>query len=198
MPQSRIYKSIIIFIILFFLNVSISYAFTYNDGFGPAKKIEDKHFIVYYVPELDISVLSQQLNIRPSDKLIVGKSIERKLSSEAEFIDMLDTLFLRVCDILDMHLYSFQGNIKICQNHQQLKSIYSNLFNKELTSTHAYSFYVYDVNAIYISAENFKREILGHEIAHAVISHYFVVLPSEKIQEVLAMYVEYQLRKTGE
>jgi hypothetical protein len=37
--------------------------------------------------------------------------------------------------------------------------------------------------------------VLGHEIAHAIMSHYFVVLPSEKIQEVLAGFVEYQLRK---
>ena len=39
-------------------------------------------------------------------------------------------------------------------------------------------------------------KVLGHEIGHAVISHYFVVLPSVKVQEVLAVYVEYQLRKT--
>ena len=52
------------------------------------------------------------------------------------------------------------------------------------------------MNTIYASAENFKIGVIGHEIAHAVISHYFVVQPSVKIQEVLAGYVEYQLRKT--
>jgi len=35
-----------------------------------------------------------------------------------------------------------------------------------------------------------------HEIAHAVISHYFIVPPPAKIQEVLAGYVEYDLRKS--
>jgi hypothetical protein len=57
------------------------------------------------------------------------------------------------------------------------------------------SFYVYDLNTIYVSAGSFKREVLGHEIAHAVISHYFVVQPPMKAQEVLAGYVEYQLRE---
>ena len=55
-----------------------------------------------------------------------------------------------------------------------------------------------DINTIYITAENFKKAVLGHEVAHAVISHYFVVQPSMKVQEVLAGYIEYQLRKTAE
>jgi len=38
---------------------------------------------------------------------------------------------------------------------------------------------------------------LGHEIGHAVISNYFVVQPPIRIQEVLAGYVEYQLRKAA-
>jgi hypothetical protein len=92
-----------------------------------------------------------------------------------------------------MQLYSLQGKIKICKDFAQLSTIYCNFFNKELGAT---SFYVSDLNTIYTSAENFKREIIGHEIVHAIISHYFVVLPSVKIQEVLAGYVEYQLRKT--
>jgi len=57
------------------------------------------------------------------------------------------------------------------------------------------SFYVNDISAIYISGENFRREILGHEIAHAIINHYFVVSPPIKVQEILAKYIEYQLRK---
>lgn len=35
-------------------------------------------------------------------------------------------------------------------------------------------------------------------MGHALMSHYFVVQPSVKIQEVLAGYVEYQLRKSKE
>ncbi len=185
------YKIIIVTVLLFTLDINISFAL--EDNFGPAKKIEGKHFTVYYAPQLEVYNLAQQLNIRPSDNLLVGKSTEKKASSESELSDMLDTLFMQVCDILDMHLYSFQGNIKICRDQEQLNKIYNNLFNKDLKAS---SFYVYDFNAIYISADNFKREIIGHEIGHAVISHYFVVQPSVKIQEILACYVEYQLRKS--
>lgn len=193
MPKSRLYI-VTILVFLFFLISGISYGF--DDGFGQARRIEGKHFIIYYAPQLDLSALAQQLNIGIADKILVGKSQDKGFSTEAGLLDMADTLFMQVCDILDMHLYSFQGNIKICQDYEQLNRIYNNLFNKDLKGTR--SFYVYELNAIYISSESFKREILGHEIGHAVISHYFVVQPSVKIQEVLAGYVEYQLRKAGQ
>lgn len=185
-----IYRLLIIGVILFSLNTGVSFAL--KDGFGSAKKIKGNHFIIYYAPQIEVSALIQQLNIGPSDKLLVGKSINEKLSPETELADILDTLFMRACDILDMQLYSFQGNIEIYQDHAQLSAIYSNLFDKKLSEP---SFYVFDFNTVYTSAENFKREIVGHEIAHAIISRYFVVLPSVKIQEVLAGYVEYQLRR---
>ena len=107
--------------------------------------------------------------------------------------EALDTLFLRVGDILDMNLYSFHGNIKICNDLLGLKNIYSNLFGADLGDR--ISFYASEVNTIYISGANFERGVLGHEIAHALICRYFFVPPSIKIQELLAMYVEYQLRK---
>ena len=187
------YKIIIILAVFFTLNQGV--AFALDDGFGQARKIQGQHFAIYYAPQLEVTNLAQQLNIRSSDKLLAGRSTEKKDSYELELADMVDTLFAQICDILDMQLYSFQGNIKICQDYNQMNRIYNNLFDKDLMNQRA--FYVYSLNTVYISTENFKREILGHEIGHAIISHYFVVLPSVKVQEVLATYVEYQLRRIG-
>ncbi len=158
-----------------------------DDGFGSAHKIESRHFTIYCAPQLDPEELARQLGIHPLDKLISGGSYQNDLGG------MIDTLFSQVCDILDMQLYSFHGTVKICGDLKQVNAIYRNLFDKDLVNTH--SFYVTSLNTVYVSAEHFKREVLGHEIGHAVISHYFVVSPSVKIQEVLAVFVEYQLRK---
>lgn len=169
------------------------FVFSFDDGFIIARKAESEHFNIYYAPELDPMALSQTLNIAASDELLNKRASG---SGNSLLSSMVDALFSQVCNILDMQLYSYQGNIKVCRDHKQLSEIYHNLFGKDLSGRE--SFYVYDLNTIYISAISFKREILGHEIAHAVISHYFVVLPSVKIQEVLSSYVEYQLRKSGQ
>lgn len=186
---NKLLKVIISAAIWAFLAAGISFAA--EDGFGFARKIESKHFIIYYSPQLDLLSLNQQLNISPSEGLLAGKPMNRENGSLPE---MLDILFTETCDILDMQLYSFQGEIKVCRDFRQLNEIYANLFRRSLK---AQSFYVYSLNTIYMSADNFKKEILGHEMAHAITSHYFVVLPSVKIQELLATYVEYQLRKSS-
>ena len=192
MSYTRINKINFALFILFSLTIGIAYSF--DDGFGSAKKIESKHFVIYYAPELEIETLAQQLNISSSDEILVGKSSRAEEPSVLALADMLDTLFMSVCNTLDMQLYSYKGNIKICKDDDHLKALYKNLFDKNLTRQ---SFYVNGLNTIYISGDNFQLEILGHEIGHAVISHYFVVQPSVKIQEVLAGYVEYQLRRAG-
>jgi len=187
MSEGRFRNIITAASILFFLAVGIAYA--YDDGFTLSRKAEGRHFTIYYSPKLDLEGLAQQLNISPADKILASGST-KGLSG---LVGMVDTLFTQVCDILDMQLYSYTGIIKICQDYSQLSQLYRNLFNADLGGM--LSFYVNDSNTIYISQENFKRSVLGHEIAHAIIAHYFVVQSPVKVQEVLAGYVEYQLRK---
>lgn len=164
-------------------------ALGYDDGFGPAKKIESKYFTIFYTPGIDPQELARKLDIGYSDKILSGTPLK-----DNDLADMLDTLYLRICDILDMPLYSYKGKIKICKGSQELSNIYCNIYRADLGNR--YSFYIFDFNTIYIPETYFRREVMGHEIAHAIISHYFVVQPPVKVAEVLAGYVEYQLRKT--
>lgn len=192
MRKSR-WHSIVAFLVFFAINISPAYS--YEDAFGPAKKIEGRYFTVYYAPQLDTAVLYQKLQISPTDQMLTGRIIDKLISSDAKLADAIDTIFLRVSDILDMHLYSYHGTIKICANQQHLNTVYNTLFRGALDN---HSFYSYDINTIYITAENFSRGVAGHEIAHAIIAHHFVVQPPVKVAEILAGYVEFQLRKTAE
>jgi len=187
-------KKITIAAILLLFFAGHLFAIEIEDGFGPAKKIEGKYFTIYYSQDMDISKLSQQLNITTADRIIAGKAISWDISSYQPIAAMTDILYDIVGDMIDMHVYNFKGNIKICHDYTCLNKIYKTLFDKDLAPYMA-SFYVSATGTIYISGENFRREVLGHEIAHAVINNYFVVSPPVKVQEILAKYIEYQLRK---
>ena len=182
-----------IFLICAALILSASHALAVDDGLSFDKKIEGKYVIVYYPSGLDARRLAEQLNIRPSDKISAGQSLECKDTCEEELAQMLDTLFIQVSDILDMHLYSLKTNVKICKTGSDLKDVYNRLYNASLGDRR--SFYVYDVNSIYVSEDAFMPGIIGHEMSHAVISHYFPVPAPARAQEVLSMYVEYNLRR---
>ncbi len=183
-----------IFLICVALILSAPPASAVDDGLNFDKKIEGKYVTVYCLSGTDIAYLAQKLNIRASDKIIAGESLKSKNSYEEELAQMLDTLFMQVSNILEMHLYSLNVNIKICKNNAELNDIYNRLFNSSLGGRS--SFYVYTFNSIYVSEDALKPGIIGHEMSHAIISHYFVIPPPVKIQEVLSMYVEYNLRNT--
>jgi hypothetical protein len=158
-----------------------------EDGFPSAGKVRGEYFTVYYAPQVDISSLPSKLNIHIADEFMTGRKSTTSLAG------MVDTLFRQVCDFLDMQLYSFEGSVKVCVDEDQLEQIYQRLFGKSLKGKK--SFYVFELATIYVSEDNFRREILGHEMAHAIICRYFAVPPPVKMQEVLATYVEFQLRK---
>ena len=81
-------------------------AFAFDDGFSYDKKIEGKYVTVYCAPGTDIPRLAPQLNLRPSDEILAGQSRKVEDPSGGELVPMLDTLFMKVSDILDMHLNS--------------------------------------------------------------------------------------------
>ena len=164
-----------------------------DDGFSYDKKIEGKYITVYCMPGLEVSRLAPQLNVRPSDEILAGQARRPEGLPGGDLAPMLDTLFLRVSNILDMHLYSLKTDLKICTTNEELSGIYRRLFNASLGGRR--SFYVYDLNAIYVSADAFQPGIIGHEMSHAIIGHYFGIPAPVKVQEVLCMYVEYTLKK---
>lgn len=128
------------------------------------------------------SVLSSQENIEGSD-------------IETMIADTLDAIYAEVSDMLDMHLYSFSIDIEIVPDKASFVELLKN-YPEEIAEMP--SFYIYDNNKIYISYSDLNAGMLSHEIAHAIISHYFETPPPKKVQEVLAGYVGYSIRKLTE
>ena len=182
------------FLFIAMLVLPAVYAQAADDGFGDAKMIEGEHFDIDYKNGVDLGVLAEKLKISDTDQQLTNLKIDNS-STEKELASKIEILFNRAGDILDMHVYSLKGHIKVFADSEQLEKFYHRLFKGSLPCT-GFSFYLPEYDSIYISAFYFRREILGHEMGHAIMSRYFVVQPSIKIQEVLAGYVEYQLRKS--
>ena len=165
-----------------------------GDDFGAATKVDSEHFTIYYKPGADINNLISQLRVSPTDQILTNLTLNTS-SPQARLSSMVEVLFARVSDVLDMHIYSLKANIKIFANQQDLTDFYNNLFHTSIPYT-GFGFYLDDTKSIYMSAENFRREILGYEMGHAIMGRYFALQPSVRIQEVLGGYIEYQLRKS--
>lgn len=152
---------------------------------------EGRYFSLYGYNNLDILSLLKKLDF---DYFLQIETVPKSDRKDLKMLlaNTLDALYLEVSDILDIHIYSYHGKIYIFSKRDYVSSAFRKYSRK---ASNEKSFYLHKKNAIYISSADLTLGMLAHEIAHAIISHYFVVPPPAKVQEVLAGYVEYSLRK---
>ena len=126
--------------------------------------------------------------------LVFGDSLPQGPDNDQKqvLVKTIDGLFLEVSDIIDIHLYSFKGSIHFVPDRQALASLIKREFSQDFNER---SLYYFEKNTIYISLADLTTGMLGHEIAHAIISNYFIVPPPAKVQEIISGYVEYSLNK---
>ncbi|MFC1515018.1 hypothetical protein ACFL5X_03865 [Candidatus Omnitrophota bacterium] len=169
------------------------FSFLTSAAFGQSVRqlSEGRFFSVYAPRDIDIPDLIKQLNF---EYLTHVKGFSADSSSDMVHLlnTTLDSLYLEVSDILDIHVYSFHGKIKFVPDQRAVAAAYRDFSGQAFQER---SFYLHQESTIYISLEDITLGMLGHEMAHAIISHYFVIPPPIKTQEVLSGYVEYSLRK---
>lgn len=153
---------------------------------------KSEYFSVYGADKVDVSSLFNRLDFDYFSRL---DSFSGSLNdSPKEMLsETFDAFYSEVSDILDIHVYSFHGKIEILSSQSAVSDMFSRFFK---TSFSERSFYLHERNTIYISEPDLTLGMLGHEIAHAIICHYFTPPPPAKMQEILTGYVEYNLRKS--
>jgi hypothetical protein len=156
--------------------------------------VQSKYFSVYGPPQFDIINV---LNKMDYDYFLQVEGLFLQPEPEPKMVlaNTLDAVFLETCKILGINVYSFEASLEFLEDQQTLKIAIKNLVGVDIQER---AFYLHDLKTIYVSIEDLTPGVLGHELAHAIISHYFGAPPSENIQEILAGYVDYSFRKSAQ
>jgi hypothetical protein len=135
--------------------------------------------------------------IRTLDKLFRGKE---GISTTATLGEFVDTLFEKVQGVLDMPQPGLRVTIRLLEDRGDLSEAYASVSSPEGSALRAktfakapIAFYWQKTNTIYLQMEDLSIGILAHEMAHAVIDHYFIIRPPAKIAEMLCQYVDRQI-----
>ena len=150
--------------------------------------IETTYLTVYCSPRADLVRIEKGLRMRATylgnEMPDEGAPLEEKIRYQ------LDALFRRAEEILDMHPADIHVKMKIFRTRREVNDEYVRLFN---ATEDFKSFYINKYNTIYTSEEDISDSIIAHEMGHAIVDHYFEVIPPEKIRELLASYVDLHL-----
>ena len=155
------------------------------------QSIETKHTIIDYQSPEDLKTFNKKVvyySARWNLKSLFSPSGSNSLPDKLK--KKVDALYERVQEILDMRKRMNKVIINISHDEKQLHAAFYKIFKKKCSVR---AFYIYKYNTIYINADDLNEGMLAHELAHAIIDHYFTVRPPEATAEILARYVDRHL-----
>lgn len=155
-----------------------------------ADTIETKYFTVTLCDNCSLSSFAERISATSFFRLDAQSD---KTDIRSVIKEGIDSLFLEVSDVLDIHLKTYHARLIIYPDVVEVsEAAYG---DAQIIEANLPSVYIPSHNTIYISFADITAGMLAHEMAHALINNYFVVAPPPKVQEILAGYVEYMVRK---
>jgi hypothetical protein len=157
--------------------------------------LETGYLTICYMPGADLDAVES--NLRKRATYFTSEMPGEDAPVEEKVRYQLDALFRRAEELLDMYPANVHVKIMIFTARADVEAEYVKIFGTpapvEEYKSGIKSFYVHKFNTIYISEEDMSDSIIAHEMAHAIVDHYFNVIPPEKIRELLASYVDLHL-----
>jgi len=153
------------------------------------KRIESVFFTIDYKDDIDMRLVEKRLKRRYFFSAYTRKR-DSLDSVPMRVADRMDLLFRRAGDILDMHPPDMHINVKIFKDRDDLADEYHRIFRRR---ERLRSFYIYKLDTIFTSETDISDSVMAHEMGHAIVDHYFVIMPPEKVKEMLASYVDLHL-----
>lgn len=147
-----------------------------------------------YPPDVNLKRLEARLRSRYFSVSATEKDLftNRKYDIETRILSRLESVLIRVKQILAMYPDYMCIKIKVFKTRKELNDEYYRLFG---TTARYKSFYIHSLRTIYSSMQDISDSVISHEMAHAVIDHYFKVIPPENTSEILAIYVDSHLER---
>ena len=185
------FRRIVLFILAMYITAFASSAYSAIQEDAPYLNTADwssdesNFFIIYYLKTADLRAVERKISVKA---LSLGQTASyNEVNPPKEICQRLDSMFDEVKNVLGMHPEMPRIKIVIFKDKDELNKEYFKIFGAE---SDLKSFYVNNHNAIYTSESAIEDSVMIHEMAHAVIDHYFSVIPPKIISEVLASYVD--------
>jgi hypothetical protein len=154
--------------------------------------IKGNKVFLYYLPGASLGKIESRLGTR---QLPLSPQYRRLFTSrdypiETRINARLQFLMMRVEDILGMKPFIPKLSIELYRTRKDMQAAYA---SQEGINIDARSFYVHKHALIFSSEQDLIDSIIAHEMAHAVIDHYFKAPPPAQVAELLAAHVDEHL-----
>lgn len=153
-------------------------------------QVNSKYLRLFFNNREDVERFSEKIDFSGGNSL--GSIFSRSTSQDLEnqLIVKLDALFEKVQLILDMRKSMAKIRVNVYSNGDQLAEAFQLIYQRK---GNVRGWYVYEYNTVYLNVMDVHEGMLAHELAHAIIDHFFAVRPPRATAEILATYVDKHL-----
>lgn len=200
MRASKIKSTKTILFALFTISLFLGYLLIFAEEIKENNDMPDRegflaipttYFTIYYEPGVMLQKVYRRLSKRRF--YISGSFGPNPLSSfEEKTAYRMNILFERVKEIMGMYPSSVNFKIKIFKQQKTLNDEYFIIARRQ---ERIKAFYSPKYNTIYTSEESVSDSVMAHEMAHLLEHYFFSVPPSDKLTEMLAIYVDSHLEE---
>lgn len=171
----------------FWIFIFLSLAYVLFSTSASAGEIKSRYTTIIYSNESQLRKFNKEVSLGSLSYLMRNKT---SIGFEDEIKNKLDVLIEKVESILEMYPREFKISIMLLDSDKEVQVIYQRKYGKNVDFI---AFYSPRDKTIYLSLKDVELAVLAHELAHAVIDHYYGITTPAKIHEVLAQYVETHL-----
>ncbi len=155
---------------------------------GTGARADSRYCTLWFESGIEL----KKINKKISTRFVKSYSkIPKGMGPDSELAAKCDVLFRRAQELLDMYPAGIHVTVRVVAKQDHIDQMHRSRYGH---GVEAPGVYVYENNTIYVSAKDLSESVLVHEMAHAIIDHFFGVRPPRKVEELLAMYVDEHLR----
>ena len=140
---------------------------------------------VLYNSVEDLHEFNDNLNLTRQLSAMVHQ--KKPATIEEEVLAKLDIIIEKVEVVLDMFPNNLAITIRILKDRGTVSGVYAQKYNRRVDYI---AYYSLSEDTIYFSARNISIRVAAHEIAHAIIDHFFEVRPPYNMHELMAQFAE--------
>ncbi len=152
-----------------------------------AGEINSRYTAIVYSNETQLRKFNKEIKLGSLSYLMKDRT---SISFEDEIKNKMDVLIEKVESILEMYPRQIKISIVLLDSEKEVQGVYYKKYGRNVDFI---AFYSPKDKTIYLSINDVELAVLAHELAHAVIDHYYGIMTPAKIHEVLAQYVETHL-----
>ena len=151
-----------------------------------SKTYQTRYATIFYTEEKDLHTFTR--NIVSGLTLLWESPEQNPLLAKTQVDKIVET----ICSLLDMYPPTLRFGITLYRTQAELSAEYWSL---GMMGAAPIAFYAHRTRNIAVAINSITNGILAHEIAHTVISAYFVTPPPPRMQEILAQYMDKNFNK---